>query len=110
MTKSRTVFDDRPVEVQELAQIIKGELAKLNGQISDLQNYQKIRKSGSYHFSGPSNRSAEEHSSQIVVSLQSRLAEASSSFTTVLEVRSQSLKAQKDRRDQFSATNIMPGK
>ncbi|PJF18277.1 hypothetical protein PSACC_01955 [Paramicrosporidium saccamoebae] len=106
LARNKTLFDDRPVEVQDLTQIIKVEIAKLNGQIADLQNFQRMRKTGGYTVG--TNRSAEEHSSQVVVSLQSRLAEASSTFTNVLEMRSQNIKAQRDRRDQFSATNIMP--
>jgi syntaxin 5 len=108
LARNKTLFDDRPVEVQDLTQIIKVEIAKLNGQIADLQNFQRMRKTGGYTVG--TNKSAEEHSSQVVVSLQSRLAEASSTFTNVLEMRSQNIKAQRDRRDQFSATNIMPGK
>jgi syntaxin 5 len=107
VARNKTLFDDRPVEVQDLTEIIKVELARLNSQISDLQALQKMRKAAGYSVG--TNKSAEEHSSQVVVSLQSRLAEASSAFGNVLEMRSQNAKAQKDRRDQFSATNIMPG-
>lgn len=107
MARSKTLFDDRPVEVQELTQIIKIELAKLNEQISNLQTFQKMQKAANYTVG--TNKSAEEHSSQVVVSLQSRLAEVSSTFTNVLEMRSQNIKAQRDRREQFSATNIIQG-
>lgn len=100
------MFDDRPVEVQELTQMIKLDIARLNGQISDLQAVQKMRRTGGYTVG--SNRSAEEHTSQVVVSLQSRLAEASSAFTSVLEMRSNTIRAQRERRDHFSATNMMP--
>lgn len=105
MAQNKTAFDDRPIEVQELTQVIKADLAKLNAQISDLQGYQKMRKAGGYTVG--TNKSAEEHSSQVVVSLQTRLKDVGVSFTNVLENRSQSLRAQKDRREQFSATNIM---
>lgn len=101
------MLDERPVEAQEVMATVKVELARLNGQISDLQHAQKMRKAASYAVG--SNKSAEEHSAQVVVSLQSRLAEASSTFSRVLEERSQTIKAQKSRRDQFSATNhILP--
>lgn len=106
VVKNRTVFDDRPQEVQELSDIIKSELAKLNGKISDLQSYQKMRTASGYAVG--TNRSAEEHNSQVVMSLQSKLAEVGNTFTSILEVRSQTMKAQRERREQFSATNIMP--
>lgn len=106
VARNKTLLDDRPVEVQDLTQAIKADLARLNGQISDLQNAQKMQRVAGYVIG--TNKSAEEHSSQVVVSLQSRLAEASSTFSSLLEERSQSIRAQKSRRDQFSATNIMP--
>lgn len=98
------MMDDRSTEVQDLSGIIKIELAKLNTQISELQNYQKIRKAT---YVVGSNKSSEEHSTQIVVCLQSKLADASASFASVLEARSQDMRAQRERRDQFSATNVV---
>lgn len=88
-------------EVDELANLVKRELAILNSQISDLQNYLKMQKAAGYTVG--TNKSIEEHNAQVIVSLQSRLAELSSSFTVALEERSQLLRAQRSRREQFSA-------
>ncbi|KAG5462624.1 MAG: t-SNARE [Olpidium bornovanus] len=87
---------------QELTFVIKQDIAKLNKQIMSLQQYVKEQKgkSKSRHF--------EEHTSNVVVSLQSKLASTSMSFKDVLELRTQNMKAQKDRREQFMHTS-QPG-
>ena len=38
LCKRKTIFDDKPVEIQELTYIIKHDIAELNKQISQLQN------------------------------------------------------------------------
>lgn len=66
---------------QELTYIIKQDIAKLNKQIAMLQSYTKDHKLGS--------KQATEHSSNVVVSLQSKLANTSMSFKDVLEIRTE---------------------
>ncbi len=70
---------------------IKQELAYLNGEISQLQA------SASY----PSD-SAKQHSNSVVVSLQTQLANASMGFKNVLETTNQTIKEQKQRREEYS--------
>ena len=41
LCKRKTIFDDKPVEIQELTYIIKHDIAELNKQISQLQNIAK---------------------------------------------------------------------
>ena len=41
LAKRKTIFDDKPVEIQELTYIIKHDIAELNKQISQLQNIAK---------------------------------------------------------------------
>jgi len=93
LAKRKTLFDDKPVEISELTYIIKQDIAKLNKQIAMLQSYTKDHKLGS--------KQATEHSSNVVVSLQSKLANTSMSFKDVLEIRTENMKSSKDRRDQF---------
>ena len=40
-TRRRTIFDDKPVEIQELTYIIKQDIAHLNKQIGQLQTIAK---------------------------------------------------------------------
>ncbi|KAF9179781.1 cis-Golgi t-SNARE syntaxin [Haplosporangium sp. Z 767] len=100
LAKRKTLFDDRPVEISELIYIIKQDIAKLNKQIAHLQNHIKEHNAKTTGNS----RQATEHSSNVVVLLQSRLAAQTSTFKDVLELRTENMKATKDRREQFMFT------
>ncbi|KAI8083081.1 t-SNARE [Halteromyces radiatus] len=93
LAKRKTLFDDKPVEISELTFIIKQDIAKLNKQIAMLQNYTKSQKQ--------LNKQATEHTSNVVVALQSKLADTSMNFKDVLEIRTENMKMTKDKRDQF---------
>ncbi|XP_041776773.1 syntaxin-5 [Anopheles merus] len=97
LAKKKTLFDDRPAEIQELTYIIKGDLNSLNQQIARLQEVSK-----SQRRSTSNGKHLLSHSSNMVVALQAKLANMSSDFKQVLEVRTENLKQQKTRRDQFS--------
>jgi len=96
LVKKKTIFDDQPTEIQELTFSIKQEMAILNSEIAQLREYVTKQQVAS-------NKQSNDHSNQIIVALQSRLANKSASFKDILEVRTQNMKAQKDRREQFSA-------
>ncbi|XP_072939334.1 syntaxin-5 [Epargyreus clarus] len=91
LAKKKSLFDDRPAEIHELTYIIKGDLNSLNQQIARLGEMPKGRKT------------MHSHSSGVVLALQSRLASMSNQFKQVLEVRSENLKHQNNRREQFSS-------
>lgn len=94
MAKRKSLFDDRPAEIQELTYIIKGDLNSLNQQIARLQDVSKSQRrtnSGKHLLS---------HSSNMVLALQAKLANMSTNFKQILEVRTENLKQQKSRRDQ----------
>lgn len=95
LAKRKSLFDDRPVEIEELTYIIKQDIGSLNKQIAQLQKLAKSRNTRTGHHMNT-------HSSSVVVSLQSKLASMSSDFKKVLEVRTENLKHQKNRRDQFT--------
>lgn len=61
--------------------IIKQDIAKLNKQIAMLQEYTKHQKQVS--------KQATEHTSNVVVALQSKLADTSMTFKDVLEIRTE---------------------
>lgn len=77
------MFDDRPVEIQELTHMVKQDIGKLNGQIKELEQWMNS------HHADLGNRQTVEHSSNIVISLQSKLAQTSHSLKDVLEIRSE---------------------
>lgn len=88
------MFDDRPAEIQELTYIIKGDLNSLNQQIARLQEMSQSQRktTNAKHLLS--------HSSNMVLALQTKLANMSTDFKQVLEVRTENLKQQKTRRDQ----------
>ncbi|KAI0257028.1 snare protein SED5/Syntaxin 5 [Lactifluus subvellereus] len=100
LAKRKTLFDDRPVEISELSFVIKQDIAGINKQIAALQAYVKQRRAqgGSKSAEG---KQVEEHSHNVVVLLQNKLAETSMTFKDVLEVRTQNMKESKDRTEQF---------
>ncbi len=105
LAKRRTLFDDRPQEIQELVNIIKEDTNALNRQIEQLSQISKAqqRTLRSKHQA--------THSSTVVAALQIKLATMTSSFKQVLEVRSENLRESKSRREQFSqgaVTRSMP--
>lgn len=97
MAKRKSLFDDRPAEIQELTYIIKGDLNSLNQQIARLQEMSKSQRktTNAKHLLS--------HSSNMVLALQAKLANMSTDFKQVLEVRTENLKQQKSRRDQVSS-------
>lgn len=114
MAKKKSLFDDRPVEISELTYIIKHDLAAINSQLADLQAQSKGAKKGG---AAQTKDRLEEHRGNVVTLLQSNLASATTAFQDVLEVRTQNMKASRDRTEQFayssagssSAPGGMPG-
>lgn len=101
LARKRTLFDDRPVEINELTFVIKQDLAGLNQAISQLQ--QLSRQSGMTSGGGkaPGQGQEEEHNKNVVVLLQGRLADVGASFKEVLEVRTKNIQASRSRQDNF---------
>lgn len=95
LAKKKSLFDDRPMEIQELTYIIKQDINSLNQQIAQLQELVRSKAS-------TQGKHLQTHSSTVVLSLQSKLARMSKDFKGVLEVRTENLKQQKERREQFS--------
>lgn len=102
MASKKSLFDDRSAEIQELTYIVKGDLNSLNQQIAKLQDISKSQRKST------SGKHLLSHSSNMVVALQAKLANMSNDFKQILEVRTENLKHQKTRRDQFSQGTVMP--
>ncbi|RKP18546.1 syntaxin-5 [Rozella allomycis CSF55] len=80
LVRNKSSFEDRSTEIQELTSTVKQDIARLNQQIAALQSYQKGQGKAP-------NDQYEQHHSSMVVSLQSKLASTSSTFTDILEQR-----------------------
>jgi len=96
LAKRKTIFDDKPVEIQELTYIIKEDINMLNKQIAKLQEIAKTQRMGQ-------GKHQQSHSASVVVALQTKLANMSNNFKEVLDVRTENLKSQKNRAEQFSS-------
>lgn len=99
LAKRKTLFDDKPVEISELTYVIKQEIASINKQIATLQAY--VKQQNASKGGRGSSKEVEEHNNNVVMLLQSKLANTSMSFKDVLEIRTQNMKESKDRTDQF---------
>jgi len=99
LAKRKTLFDDRPVEISELTFIIKQDIANINKHIAGLQTYVKAQKNQT--AKKPLGKQVEEHNHNVVMLLQSKLANTSMSFKDVLEIRTQNMKESRDRTEQF---------
>ncbi|CAH1792879.1 unnamed protein product [Owenia fusiformis] len=101
LAKKKSLFDDRPVEIQELTYIIKQDIGSLNKQIAQLSEFVRSQKYNS-------GKHVQTHSNTVVFALQSKLASMSNDFKSVLELRTENLKHQKARRDEFSESSNAP--
>ncbi|EEB08398.1 SNARE Sed5 [Schizosaccharomyces japonicus yFS275] len=101
LAKRKTLFDDRPIEIQELTYLIKQSLSSLNADIASLQ--QIVRQNAK----DGRNQAAQidQHNESVVVSLQNSLADTSMNFRDILEVRSQNMKASQSRTEKFVASS-----
>ncbi|XP_067940007.1 syntaxin-5-like [Watersipora subatra] len=99
LCRKKSLFDDKQAEIQELTYIIKQDINSLNGQIAQLQDLARDQR-------GTSGKHQQSHSNSVVLSLQSQLASMSNNFKTVLEERTQNMKHEKSRREQFTDTQL----
>ncbi|KAJ1556736.1 cis-Golgi t-SNARE syntaxin, partial [Cladochytrium tenue] len=117
LARKKSLFDDQPAEIGRLIAVVKAkipEISRLIGELADARKGQApgaaaaSTSSSSSSSSSPSaaalarNRQVDEHSSNVITSLQAKLATSSSKFKSILEVRTQAMRDQKSRRDQYS--------
>ncbi|QPG93579.1 hypothetical protein C2857_000973 [Epichloe festucae Fl1] len=93
LAKRRTLFDDRPVEINELTFVIKQDLSSLNQQIGSLQNLTKLQH--------PKADQEGEHNKNVVYLLQGKLTDVSVNFKDVLEERTKNIQASRSRTENF---------
>ncbi|EQL00240.1 hypothetical protein G6O67_005175 [Ophiocordyceps sinensis] len=93
LAKRRTLFDDRPVEINELTFVIKQDLSSLNQQIGALQTLTKQQH--------PKADQEGEHNKNVVYLLQGKLTDVSVNFKDVLEARTKNIQASRMRTENF---------
>lgn len=93
LAKRRTLFDDRPVEINELTFVIKQDLSSLNQQIGALSMMSKQ--------AHPKADQEGEHNKNVVYLLQGKLTDVSVNFKDVLEARTKNIQASRSRTENF---------
>ncbi|KAK0655109.1 t-SNARE [Cercophora newfieldiana] len=96
LAKKKTLFDDRPVEINELTFVIKQDLSSLNEQIRSLQALSKR-----LH---PKPDQEGENNKNILLLLQGKLGDVSANFKDVLEIRTKNIQASRSRTEAFVST------
>ncbi|PHH91323.1 hypothetical protein CDD83_894 [Cordyceps sp. RAO-2017] len=96
LAKRRTLFDDRPIEINELTFVIKQDLSSLNQQIGALQTLSKQQH--------PKADQEGEHNKNVVYLLQGKLTDVSVNFKDVLEARTKNIQASRSRTENFIST------
>ncbi|KAF9158385.1 cis-Golgi t-SNARE syntaxin [Actinomortierella ambigua] len=91
------VLSANPCQLCELTHSIKKDLSRLNAQTGSLQ--QHVRAAAAK--GNRSTRQIDEHSGNVVIILQSKLANISMGFKEALEARSASVEASKKRQEQL---------
>ena len=97
LAKRKTLFDDRPVEFDELTFVIKQDMAALSGQVQTLQQI-NIKQ---HPKSKPGVDQEGEHNSNVVLLLKDKLQNVGTNFKDVLEVRTKNMQASRSRTEQF---------
>ncbi|PSN60734.1 t-SNARE [Corynespora cassiicola Philippines] len=100
LARRKTLFDDRPVEIDELTFVIKQDMAQLSGQIQALQSLTAKQ----HPRAKPGADQEGEHNHQVVVMLKDKLQNVGGSFKDVLEVRTKNMQATRSRTEQFLST------
>ncbi|CAN6665305.1 integral membrane protein Sed5p [Trichomonascus vanleenenianus] len=101
LAKRKTLFDDRPVEINELTQVIKQKVSRINDSIAGLQQSLNASKNAAW---GKKDNQVNEHSKNVVILLQEKLTDVTTGFTEVLETRTKNIQASRSRTEQFLAS------
>ncbi|KAH7078972.1 syntaxin-5 [Paraphoma chrysanthemicola] len=100
LAKRKTLFDDRPVEFDELTFVIKQDMTALSGQVQSLQ----AMNSKQHPRAKPGVDQEGEHNSNVVLLLKDKLQNVGTNFKDVLEVRTKNMQASRSRTEQFLST------
>jgi syntaxin 5 len=102
LARRKTLFDDRPVEIEELTFVIKQDLASLTQQLSELRDVSRAQHPNVWQKNNSSNTDQEgEHGKNVVVMLNGRLETMTDTLKDVLRTRMENVMASKSRTENF---------
>ncbi|GAM20070.1 hypothetical protein SAMD00019534_032450 [Acytostelium subglobosum LB1] len=93
LAKKNSIFNDPSADIEELTFIIKQDIQNLNKEISTLGQLSKQSRN---------NKQTEEHSETVVGFLNLKLVNTTKEFKDILEVRTENLKTQQEKKQKFS--------
>ncbi|ORX86974.1 t-SNARE [Anaeromyces robustus] len=99
LVQQNTLLDDKLPEITQMIQIIKVDISKMSTEINAFQNAFKDKK-----IPYVMNRHSLENANNIISSLQTKLLNTSNDFKDTLELRTQIMREQKARKDQYSSS------
>ena len=102
LVSNKSLFEDRSSEINKLTEIIDEDLSGLDRMITELSAFSR-------NSAVQVNVQVSQHSNSVVMSLQSQLATITLDFKDVLVSRTENIKEQKQRRDQFSSGVVTAG-
>lgn len=98
LAKRKTLFDDRPVEINELTFVIKQDVSGLTQQISQLEQLSRSQHPNARPGGGDQEG---EHNNSVVSMLKGKLKDVGVDFKEVLEVRTKNIQASRSRTENF---------
>jgi syntaxin 5 len=99
LARRKTLFDDRPVEINELTFVIKQDLTSLDKSIKELQVFSPQPAPKSTGKDAVAQES--EHNKNVVFMLRAKLSTVGASFKETLETRTKNVQASKSRTENF---------
>jgi len=97
LARTKSLFDDPAVEIEELTFIIKQNIQNINKEIAVLRESSRAA-----HV----NKHNSAHSDTIVTYLNTKLASTTKDFKDILQVRTENLKTQQERRQRFTGSSV----
>lgn len=98
LAKRKTLFDDRPVEINELTFVIKQDVAALTQRITELESLSRQQHPNARPGGGDQEG---EHNISVVSMLKGKLKDVGVDFKEVLEVRTKNIQASRSRTENF---------
>jgi len=101
LARRKTLFDDRPVEINELTFVIKQDLTMLDKNIKELQALSPARSAPPAALAGKPGAQESEHNKNVVFMLRAKLSTVGASFKETLETRTRNVQASRSRTENF---------
>lgn len=107
LVRKQGLFDDPTDEINTLIYRIKQDLDELNSKCDNAQQVIDTKKSSSFLFDSSSSSQSSQHNIKVVSHLKSDLMNTTKTFKTVLELRSNKMKDQQQRKVELIGNGLL---